>query len=705
MRRVLPKLADFHKRNIADHAKHERLLTYYDYQGRLHKAFERSVTWLADHRMTADYEGRNSWADAVTAFRPGALSVAEGLWGLFLGGIVAAERNVAFNLNDNSSLIDCIIGDFCCLTTDCLEVAEGAAAMKMFLDDGPGKWDEHLDRIDTNMEPYMSGLDRSAVSTEAVSLICKTSAAVYYWYTRFASADVRSRLASTYPDLKGFSLALTSACARRLLSAFRPGRFLDVVLRKNRWDTVIADMPSIYFTSNAVRALAVFFAYTEDSDNETVQSLRNEVRSVCAQARLSILDQRLVDGEHNGWPLVAEGEQRMIVEGTALAIGTLGCIRNYVSEPNADAETWERESQAVNSAFAFLSNELVKRRDIIGGLNALLKKQDAQLEEIESFLSPTLDLGHDLRFRIYGMGLNYFEAIIAYLGAYARNGRQADWTPQWDLLIELTQHVVNHTAVGDGHAGMHVIKRSRGKRFERFSSIRATVRALECFAEFGITREARTGILDVVRDELQEAAGSIVRNFVDKFQELEDLGYRVAWRKIRSDYESLPTTEQPAIEGDDAQDEVVPPGQSPREGDFEAYMRLEQALERFTKSSTSAMQTSLRRKIRESCEERKAQGEELVEYIQSAFTEAEEFHSQIHTFLLGVLRVSKPETLKRRIQERLEQHTDGKLVKMHDMDLSLLHNILGIQDSRLDTFGGRFAAVQAIVDGSQDLRR
>lgn len=707
MRRILPKLASFRGADVRDDAKQRKLLEYYDMQGNAHSVLEKSIRWLSQHRLSADYEGRKPWSDPVTANRPGVLSVAEGLWGILLVDMLAKENEIDYDLDASPELVTCVLRDYCFLMTNRREFSGADAEMKKTVEDDSTSVDELLDRMDTTMEPYVAGLSEAAIATEAVSLICQTSIAMHCWITREENSNSADRVSAELPYLEAYSLNVATACARRLVAVAQREHAFGPFLRRNRWEGELSDVPNLYFTTVAVHALAVYYTMTEEVFDEQVQSLREQILVAGGQIRRTLLAKQIVDESKTSWSLTLEGEPTLIPEGTVFGLRTLGIIRTYLRNPSDEAQVREKERQAVDSAFIYTTRHLSKQMKHLDRLDRLVDSQDVALGDVEAFLTPMIDLGQDAGYRIVGMSLHYLQAIVACLDDLARRGDHCSWDENWDILLDLSGYVIEQAARGGGQAGIHVLKRHVASRYVMFSSIRATVRAVEALFEFGLTRAARTGILDVLHDELNRAAYATVLSFVEKFEELEKIGYRLAWRKIQSDFSQLPGDVHKQHGKEDESDVTQETTNEDTErSDFDGFLLLEHDLSKLVAKPTKAMENKLRRKIRAGLEENGVDEKDRPAQFKAHYDEAVNFNrGELKAFVLELVRERDVAALKRKVHEQLTNHTDGKLVALHDTDESLLRGILALGGSKLQRFGDRFSSVRQVIRESVGKRK
>lgn len=497
----------------------ENLLEFYNLQGEAYQVFCQNLTWLIDKRLSSDLEKQAPWSDPITEF--------EGVTTTLYGITIILEqwgnlKKYPIKHVNSKNFLELIANDICYIYSGTRSQDEQRKRFKRNSLSLQSRLKKNIQAIDTSLEPFIDSLRKDDIGIETLSLHIRLLIVILQIFDSDSDSDsdtninyLINSIRNVWPNVQKDSKVLLDLFINLILDiAEKHGNF-PIVFNIKSNKGINENSYSTYLVVKSIERIL--------SNKALSKEYYNKIEIILQKISLKTI--KILDNDPN-----IEYEKEFdypfdFLSTDIYSLTLINFIEAKISPSFPSIKLSIQDKKIVETFNNRLIDELGKNinKEILNNGNNITAK--IQVEKGVYFIT-------DMDFTV-------IENIIFLLTEENTNSQTIKWSDKWKLLIKYIMKLINSYSSKNKNIGF--IMDSPYEDNLRTVSIIATIRSLETLSEFGLDASATAGIVDILDELLIELKINVVREFYNKFSDLELKGYRLAWKKIQEDYKNIST--------------------------------------------------------------------------------------------------------------------------------------------------------------------
>lgn len=492
----------------------KELLDYYDLQGQCHTEYNDCLNWLISRRLSSEIDGIPPWSDPITQFE-GIATTLQSITAI-LEMLANEEQEKEQNIYIKKELYEYIGKDIIYIYSGTNDNIKQKKKLKNFLKKNIPSSNRLSLNMDTTLEPYLSGLREDDVALDTVCLHVRFIISLQLLHEKKSDLLLFELLKMNWSNIINDTLDILN-------------HFIDLLLRiakanNNLWPTIYnlknvnKNVTNTHASCNVIKILSLYILNEDIFDkiySETI--IKVLVNSTIQLGGLLENDPHIKYSFYNKHTVDIKNIN-------VFAILSILIIEVNLKPKYSDLKIPNNIINNVKHILQSMRNNINKSYDIHLINEGKVVFARIQLQRAE--------------YIIYDIDFYILECLIYATFIYKTNiKKQYRWDEKWLSPSLYLQEVLSVYAQKDESKGL-VVNRPYEENL-RSVSIFATIRGIDVFKIFGMKKDAQTGIVDILDTKLATLKVEIVKEFYEKFSELEIQGYRLAWKKIQDDYNEI----------------------------------------------------------------------------------------------------------------------------------------------------------------------
>jgi hypothetical protein len=673
----------FEAQDIADYETQEKILEFYELRGKLYSSVNNAIQWMISYRINAIAESRTPWSDNFTRAHSGDLSIVHGCFSMLYVMKFADELpDIWHFFKQDSIYYSCLKEDLARVMTGHVNFTAASDVAQTVLktdDDDPIR----LKHLGLSPSPYIEDKNQSLISTENYAYLIRICTLLLHlrkenMYAHFVKS-MEEDIPGFFHYVRSLLRFLTLYTTQRISSQSGLGPFMEFHEGYN-------SQVDLYHTHLGIEAITEYFRFFKDKISEDEKTALCEVMK---KVKLHIVENQRARDTNIGWNLSFSGSEPEL-NGSVYAILALSNI--YTTFKSLfDCDDIPKIVREVMNTEVAESFQRLLALDIFN-LDCPLTVES--LEQFQSAVKMEIVVQPvwGIRYSPDDNFLNYIRALVQFIQNFdyriSSRGKIWSFNGFWEFLYKFAMTAQVRFTQPEVISGFCFHRVIEGKPF-LLASLKSTTTALNTFHQLGLEREARSGIIDIISDTLKDAVRDIVNQFYMKFSDLESLGYRIAWQKIKMDHDvvqngTLSKNLQPfkQIE-ENTMDE------------FTIFLEVENLMKRLRYTPNKRTLSSWKAEIRNCVKD----GEDTPRKITMVVAHAEQFNENVEYFISDLVRTTDPEQFKLKCSKKYNESIINGIEALFDPHKKLLDSLMSLDGSvDLKISAQRLMAIKSVLE-------